>query len=324
MSPVPRGSPTPSASLRVGAIDIGSNALRFLAVEYGSDQAPRAIRQEREPLRLGHDVFTAGTISPVTLAAAVRAIARFRNIIDELQIASYRAVATSAVRDSRNGDDLVRRAHEQAGIRVDVIDGQEEARLVYLAVRSRLLMAAHKWLLVDLGGGSLEISIVDRHAIHVTESYPMGSVRLLEQCADSGQEPRQLRRRIEEATTALARSAILRTGAAGVAATGGNIEAIARLARAPLNEHGVASLAMADLRAVRQRLTNLSYHERVQQLGLRADRADVIVPAALVYERVATLAGFETIMVPNVGVKEGIALDLAAAHGVLPSPSDPT
>ena len=298
--------------LRVAAIDVGSNAIRFLAAEFLQPLHYTAIEQVRTPVRLGHDVFLSGRLTDPAMEAAVEALRSYRHRLDALGVARYRAVATSAVRDSRNGEKFIDRVGSDAGIRLEVITGAEEARLVHQAVRSRVDLGRRRWLLADLGGGSVEISLVDASAIHWSVSHEVGSVRLLEALAVAGDDPARFRRRIEEYTATLR---LRPTGrfrrAAGFIATGGNIEALAKLGEAKPDDRGVARLPTARLKETIEVLARLPYRERISELGLREDRADVILPAAMVYDRFAALAGFDTIIVPNVGVKDGVVVDLA-------------
>ena len=296
--------------LRLAAIDIGSNAIRFLAAEFTGPDSMVVLEQLRLPVRLGHDVFLTGRLTAEAIEAAVAGLKTFSRRMGELNVQRHRAVATSAVRDSRNGAELVQRALAEADITINTITGAEEARLVHLAVRSRMRLGRQKWLIADLGGGSVEVSVVDQHGIHRTESHEMGSVRLLEELAVAGEEPGRFRRRLEEYTATLRDSRLLHAKVAGFIATGGNIEALARLADAPLDANGVAALPVATLRALIERLATLSFADRITQLQLRDDRADVILPAAMVYERVAVLAGVDTVLVPGVGVKDGVLFDL--------------
>ena len=296
--------------IRIAATDIGSNALRFLAVEFVAESNIRMLDQLRVPVRLGHDVFLTGRLTDDAIEAAVAALATFSRRAHELDVTLHRSVATSAVRESRNGNVLVERARSEADMIVEPITGAEEARLVHLAVAHRVKLGKQKWLVADLGGGSVEVSIVDEKGIYRTESHEMGSVRLLEELAVAGEEPGHFRRRLEEYTATLRESRIMHGKVAGFIATGGNIESIAKLANAETDGAGVSVLSVRDLRGITERLARLPYKERVTQLGLREDRADVILPAATVYERLAVLAGVDTIIVPNVGVKDGVVLDL--------------
>jgi exopolyphosphatase / guanosine-5'-triphosphate,3'-diphosphate pyrophosphatase len=303
--------------IRLAAVDIGSNAIRMLIGEFSDPVSVKPLDQQRLPLRLGHDVFLTGQLTSAAMKAAIEGLQSFSRRMRELGVTTHRAVATSAVRDSGNGAALVTRAREEAGITINVITAAEEARLVHLAVRHQLELGREKWLIADLGGGSVEVSVVDHNAIYRTESYEMGSVRLLEELGAAGEDPRGFRHRLEEYTSTLRSSRILHTNVAGFIATGGNIEALARLANPGPDKDGVATLRTNDLRTIIERLAGLSYAERVEQLNLRADRADVILPAAMVYERLTGIAGVDTILVPGVGVKEGVLWDLIARDRIV-------
>lgn len=306
-----REAPAAAFPLRVASVDVGSNAIRFIAAEFTNRSERTVLHAERVPVRLGHDVFLTGELADGAMDAAVEALRGFRKRMEELEVEHYRATATSAVRESRNGGDLVRRVREEAGLELEVITGSEEARLVYLAVRSRVEMGRDRWILVDLGGGSVEVSLVDEAGILWSESHTMGSVRLLEVLSGSGDDPGRFQRLLREyAATLQVPAAAQHLRPAGVIATGGNIEALAKLGGRPPRGGRPGSIGMDELRETIRMLAGLSYRQRVEELGLRRDRADVILPAAMVYERVAELAGADRIHVPGVGVREGLLLDL--------------
>lgn len=310
--------PPPAAfPLRVGAIDVGSNAIRFLAAEFTSPTECSTLAEQRVPVRLGHDVFLTGKLAPQAVNAAIEAMDGFRAAMETLGVEHYRAVATSAVRESRNGEAFVQRVRDEAGVELEVVTGHEEARLVYVAVKSRIPLGRRKWILVDLGGGSVEVSLVDARGILWSESHTMGSVRLLEELSGAGDEPGRFQRLLREyAATLKIPTLAQQWNPAGVIATGGNIEALAKLAgvvesgRGGARRRKPAELPLATLQKTIGALSRLSYRQRVEQLGLREDRADVILPAALVYERVASVSGVDAILVPGVGVKDGILYDL--------------
>jgi exopolyphosphatase/guanosine-5'-triphosphate,3'-diphosphate pyrophosphatase len=296
--------------LRVGAIDVGSNAIRFLAAEFRQPTKYVALEQVRMPVRLGHDVFLTGRLPPSAVDAAIAALVAFHGRLESLEIGHYRAVATSAVRDSENRDEFLDRVRAEAGIAIEIITGAEEARLVHQAVRNRVILGQKKWVLADLGGGSVEVSLVDDNEILWSVSHDMGSVRLLEELSVAGDEPGRFRRRLQEYTATLRMPATKRSQLAGFIATGGNIESLAKLAAAEPDDKGISRIPLQRLREMIELLARLSYRQRVDDLGLREDRADVILPAAMVYERLCVLAGFDTVTVPNVGVKDGVVLDL--------------
>jgi exopolyphosphatase / guanosine-5'-triphosphate,3'-diphosphate pyrophosphatase len=304
--------------LRIGAIDLGSNAIRYLALEVDDQGRQSVLASDRVAVRLGHGVFVSGRLAREAMDAAVAALTAIRQRFDELGVSRLRAVATSAVREASNGEGFITRAHREAGIALEVITGSEEARLVFLAVAARMPLGDGAWVAADLGGGSVEVSLLDANGIIWSESHTMGSVRLLEELSGAGDDPGRFRRLLGEYIDTLRIPAAARARTlAGFIATGGNIEAIARLVGIDGSPSGVGVLPLATLRGVIDTLSRLSYRQRVAELGLREDRADVILPAAMVYERLCALAGAELLHVPFVGVREGVALDLVEelTHG---------
>ena len=241
----------------------------------------------------------------------MKAFTHFRGRLEELRAHDIRAVATSAVREAGNRWNLVDRISKEAGVHLEVISGSEEARLVHLAVSSQIDLRGGKWVLVDLGGGSVEVSLVDDAGIIWSESHTMGSVRLLEELAGASGEPGSFQRLLQDYVSVLRiPNAAQYWEPAGFIATGGNIESLAMLAAGTPNEKGVAKLSVRNLESAIELLSRFSYRDRVEELGLRKDRADVILPAALVYLRLAKLTDVEEILVPGTGVKEGILLDM--------------
>lgn len=297
---------------RVAAIDVGSNAIRFVVGEFVDPGTWTELDVQRVPVRLGHDVFLTGRLDPEAMRAAVEAMSFFRRSIDTLGVPRYRAVATSAVRESRNGGELVDRIRRESGIQLETITGSEEARLVWIAVRHRVDLGDARWMTVDLGGGSLEISEVSRDGIHWSESHTMGTVRMLEELGDQHGDAAAVRALMEEYVGTLRiPDHVNGADTAGLLATGGNIEALAKLADCGTDDQGVSRLPLEALRETIRELGAMTVAERIDRLGLRQDRADVIHPAGLLYERVAVLTGVDEIHVPHVGVKEGVLLDLA-------------
>lgn len=305
-------SSPPTFPFRVAAIDVGSNAIRFVVSEFVAPGTWTELDKQRVPVRLGHDVFLTGRLDPEAMRAAVEAMSFFRRSIDTLGVPRYRAVATSAVRESRNGGELADRIRRESGIHLETITGSEEARLVWIAVRHRVDLGDERWMTVDLGGGSLEVSEVSRDGIHWSESHTMGTVRLLEELGGVDGDPAAFRSLVSEYVGTLRiPDREDRTPIAGLLATGGNIESLAEISDCPPDERGVSRLPLKTLRKTIEALEDRTVEERMENWGLREDRADVIHPAGLLYERVAVLAGVDEIHVPHVGVKEGVVLDLA-------------
>jgi len=311
-APAPRREPEASFPLRCASIDVGSNAIRFLAAEITESRELLPLDTRRVPVRLGHEVFLSGKLSQKAMDGGIVALIEFRESMESLEVSRYRAVATSAVRESKNGSLFVERARGEAGIELEAITGSEEARLVHAAVKRRMVLGRERWILADLGGGSVEVSLVDDSGILWSESHTMGSVRLLEELSDRAQEPGRFLRLLEEYTATLrVPSSANALPVEGYVATGGNIDSLASLVGSTPGARGVEVVPMEGLRALIGRLARLSYHERVTLLGLREDRADVILPAAMVYERLGLMIGASEIHVPRVGIKEGLLYDLA-------------
>jgi exopolyphosphatase/guanosine-5'-triphosphate,3'-diphosphate pyrophosphatase len=297
---------------RVAAIDVGSNAIRFVVGEFVGPGHWVELEMQRVPVRLGHGVFLTGHLDARAMAAAVEAMASFRRAIDTLGVPRYRAVATSAVRESRNGGEFADAVRRETGIQLEAITGSEEARLVWIAVRHRVPLGDLPWVTVDLGGGSLEVSLVSSEGIHWSESHTMGTVRLLEDLGGPDAEPAEFRGLVKEYVNTLRFHDHIEPGEiGGLIATGGNIETLALLAGVERDERGVSRLPVKRLRKLVKALGRMGVAERIETLQLREDRADVIFPAGLLYERVARLAGATEIVVPHVGVKDGVLLDVA-------------
>jgi len=302
---------TPAFPLRAGAVDVGSNAIRMQAVEFTTPGEFAVLDYQRVPVRLGHDAFLSGRLTQAAMDAAIQALQSFARRFKDLGVEHYRAVATSAVRESRNGPEFVERAYRESGIELRTISGSEEARLVHLAVRRRLELGSEQWVLADLGGGSVEVSLVDTRGVLWSESHTMGSVRLLEELSGSGEEPGRFRRLLTEYISTLRiPTAAQHQKPAGFVATGGTIETAARLAGCEPDPDGVSQIPLDRLRALIDTLAIMSYRQRIEKFNLREDHADVILPAAMVFERLAVLSGQETVIVPHVGIKDGTLLDL--------------
>ncbi len=313
---------------RFAAIDVGSNALRLLVVEANSASDVHELAAERAPVRLGKEVFLNGRLAPTAVSAACEALRRFRDILDLHKVERYRAVATSAVREAENGSLLVERARREAGIELEVIEGGEEARLVRLGIVGRLELRDRRALLLDLGGGSLELSLVDRGTLQASKSLPIGTVRLLEAFGDKpdGGAQEEMAREYVERQLREAFSEIAPGTFDVCVGTGGNFDTLAQLCPAaepvaaePVEGGAVAarrdpSIDLPALRALLPRLTVLSPDERRAAFGLRPDRADVIVPAAEIILGVAKAFGVERIVAPGIGLKDGVLDELVEKH----------
>jgi exopolyphosphatase/guanosine-5'-triphosphate,3'-diphosphate pyrophosphatase len=307
---------------RFAAIDVGSNAMRLRIVEIERPLNPsrgllfgqaRELLSLRAPVRLGREVFLTGALTAQAVSSAAEALRQFREAMDAAEVDQYRAVATSAVREAKNSALFVERARREAGLDVEVIEGVEEARLVQLAVRRRLGLDAKRAFLIDVGGGSTELTLLDRGEARASQSLPMGAVRLLEAFleAESAVDARHSRLMAEYVERVLGE---LHPEFAGsdpdvLVATGGNMETLASLCPSPSADGPAIDVKAA--RELVRRLASMSVADRAAAYGLRPDRADTIVPAAHIFLRVAEPFGRAAVLAPGVGVKEGILEELA-------------
>jgi exopolyphosphatase/guanosine-5'-triphosphate,3'-diphosphate pyrophosphatase len=315
---------------RLAAIDIGSNAFRLRIVEADAPVATsqglrflpfRDVLLDRAPVRLGHHVFTRGRLDSGVIGAACEALKRFRNAMDAAKVDRYRAVATSAAREASNGDVLVERAEREAGVHIEVIEGVEEARLVQLAVTERVSLGSRTALLVDVGGGSTELTLLTGEKNHYSQSCPVGTVRLIEAFLEGGRPVDAPHRRLIEEyvdralTDAVSDIHELRGGPIDLLiGTGGNIETLADLCPLPKAFPEGRAIDVGAMIKLLDELCRRTVDERAAAYNLRPDRADTIIPAATVLSRVAGAFGFDAITAPGVGLKEGVLVDLARSH----------
>jgi exopolyphosphatase/guanosine-5'-triphosphate,3'-diphosphate pyrophosphatase len=299
--------------LNISAIDVGSNAMRMVIGEVDESWQVRTIENIRLPVRLGQDVFSKGYLEEKTIQQTEEAFLRFKQMAENFHIHHLRAVATSAAREATNKDLLVDRVVRTSGIEIEVIGGEEEARLIHLAAAHALNLKNKRTLLIDIGGGSVEVTIATGRNIISTDSYDMGTVRLLEKLNGSNSKHplgNLVREYVEAARYRIEQD--LGNGKVQICAgTGGNVEEIGRLRQKLFKAESDRFITLEELEKLIERLERMTFEERMQKLKLRADRADVILPASIVLHLIAREAGVKQIMIPNVGLKDGILLDIA-------------
>ena len=320
--------------LRFAALDLGSNALRLRIVEAEappldrtqlslldpeSSSSFREVASLRAPVRLGSEVFVTGRLAAASIGQACSALRDFRNAMDNAKVDAYRATATSAVREASNGATLVERARREAGIELEVIEGIEEARLIQLAVVRRLGLSDRRTLLVDVGGGSTELTYLDHGRNVFAMSLPVGTVRLLETYLRGAKTVDRSRQKLlfEGVDRALAEAVpqLRKLPFELVVGTGGSVDTLTELC--PLKGgHGgyPRAVDMAAAKKLLDKLFGMTVEQRRDTFGLRPDRADTIVTAASIFVRVAEMFKAPAIVAPGVGLKEGILEELVDKH----------
>ena len=286
--------------MKFGAIDIGSNAVRLLVEEVRRKPSGRLhvekVSFTRVPLRLGDDVFETGTIGPEKSEALVKTMKAFWYLMDVHGVENYHACATSAMREAENADDLRSWVKQKANIDIEIIDGKREADLIFGGFTTVAgLGQTEDFLYIDVGGGSTEITLIRNGLRLRAQSFKLGTVRSLKGRIPDGEWDA-----VESFVSQVAdpTDALLSIG------TGGNINRLHRLAGGARFE----PITRDRLAEVHELVTSLTYEERMEQLGMKPDRADVIVPAGEIYLRVMELAGSSQILVPKVGLSDGMIL----------------
>jgi len=295
------------------AIDIGSNAMRLALCTVSKDGDVEKLENYREPVRLGQDVFSAGAISDDTMRRAIAALKRFQEIMREQRAAAVRAVATSALREASNRQLFVDRVVEETGLHLEVIPGEEEARLVHLAVSRAVDLRGKTALLIDIGGGSVELTLTRNGEVVFSDSVNMGTVRLLHLLGQQKHTPKTFGRLVRKYAESIHRRLSIELEETKVdcfVGTGGNIEAFGEIIGEKPQKGGLARVAFAKLEEVLDRLVPMTFEERIENFGFRPDRADVIVPAGVVLLEVMKHVEAKELIVAGVGLKDGILLDL--------------
>jgi exopolyphosphatase/guanosine-5'-triphosphate,3'-diphosphate pyrophosphatase len=297
------------------AVDAGSNAIRAAVARVSSLSEITEVATERWPVRLGHNVFTKRRLDNRTISRAVRTFRHFRSMMRQHDIQIYRAVATSAVREAENGEALVRKIFRETGIRLEAISSAEEARLVRRAVRA-VLGPLEPRLVVDLGGGSLEVSLLREWHVEQSFALPIGTVRLMESMKLNGIVDEDQFERLRHRVFSVIQSAWPNPANLSrfpAVFCGGNAELLARVAPGP-RFRGVPSIHLRLLRDQAWEILRRDVPARMRKFRVRRDRAEVMGIAAVVFLCLAEHARLDTILVPAVGVREGVLCDLAAQH----------
>jgi len=295
------------------AIDVGTNALRLVIGNLDGEKNLTVAENLRDPVRLGQDVFTQGSISEETIERAIEAFVRFKGVIDQHGAKWVKAVATSATREAFNKELFLDRVAQASGIEIEVIGPEEEARLIHLAVADKVNLKGKLAMLVDIGGGSAEITLASNGNIISTESFRMGAVRLLQVLEEKKRGEKHFNQLVREYVDAAQRRIKKEIGDKRIelcVGTGGNIESLGQLRSEVFNKDRSNVASREELDGVVKKLQGLSFEERIQQLRLRPDRADVIVPAAIVLQKIIKLANVDEVVIPGVGLKDGLLLDL--------------
>ncbi|XLS27710.1 Ppx/GppA phosphatase family protein [Flavobacteriaceae bacterium M23B6Z8] len=282
---------------KFAAIDIGSNAIRLLinnVIEENNKETQfKKSSLVRVPIRLGQDSFTVGEISKSNEERMVQAMKAFKLLMKVHGVEKYMACATSAMREANNGQEVAEKILQKADVKIDIIDGKKEAAIIASTDLHQLIESDKSYLYIDVGGGSTEFTIFSKGKIVVSKSFKVGTVRLLNEMIQL-QTWGEIEKWVKNNTRNL--------GSLSIIGSGGNINKLHKMSGRGAGE----PLSYIWLNAQYQFLQSLSYDERVSELGLNPDRADVIIPATRIYLSAAKWSGAKKIHVPKIGLSDGI------------------
>ncbi|MES2206244.1 MAG: exopolyphosphatase [Pseudomonadota bacterium] len=285
--------------MKFAAIDLGSNAVRLLICHVHHQLSEKPIFKKgslvRVPLRLGEDAFCLGALQPQTIERLVKTMQAFKLLIEVEEPIAYRACATSALREAKNTPEVIARVFSEAGLKIDVITGDEEAQLIYENHIEENLDPDKVYMYIDVGGGSTELTLYSDRQRIASRSFDIGTVRILANQVHAAHWS-ALKDWILEKTRNIDQPIY------GIG-SGGNIN---KLRGMTVGKRGNKPITYEQLKNIYEIVSKATFEERMELLGLNPDRADVIVPACEIYFAVMETANIEKVYVPEVGLADGI------------------
>lgn len=289
--------------MKLAAIDIGSNAARLLITEVipgnKSETVFNKLNLIRVPLRLGFDVFEKREISKEKIGMILQTMKAYKHLMNAYEVSHVKACATSAMRDAVNSTDIIRKVKMETDITISIISGDEEANYIYENHIAETLSTNDAYLYIDVGGGSTELTFFSKGNLVFRQSFNIGTIRLLKNMI-AETEWQEMKTYIKAKTKGY--PPIVAIG------SGGNINKVFSLSKK--KEGKPLSLDM--LKEYYKELSSITMEERMSIYKLREDRADVIVPALLIYVNVMKWTEAEEIFVPRIGLADGIVRNLYA------------
>lgn len=288
---------------KYGAIDIGSNAIRLLIANViVKDEKETQFKKSslvRVPIRLGADAFVSGVISEENTTRMIEAMNAFKLLMNVHKVERYKACATSAMREASNGAEVAKKIEEETGIKIDIIGGKEEASIISSTDLDELIQGNNSYLYVDVGGGSTEFTVFSEGKIITSKSFKMGTVRLLNNKKSVNKEIfANVEKWIHKNTKDLKKLSLI--------GSGGNINKLFKMSGRTEGK----PISYIYLNAQYQFLKKMSYQDRIVELSLNPDRADVIIPATKIYLSAMKWSGARKIYVPKIGLSDGIIKSL--------------
>lgn len=284
---------------RIAAIDIGSNAMRLLinnVIEINGQRFFKKMNIVRVPIRLGTESFKDKKIHPQTLALLLEAMKAYSHLMKAHEVSIYRGCATSAMREAKNGSEIIEKIKNEVGINIEIISGKEEAQIIYATHIEQLLNPEKYYLYVDVGGGSTEITFFANNKTEDSKSFNIGTIRILNDMVNT--------RMWDEMRLWLLQTIVNKE--VELIGSGGNINKLFKISRKAQDK----PLSYDYVRKFLKTLKEYTYEERIINLDLNPDRADVIIPALEIYTSIMRWTKAEKIYVPKIGLSDGIIRQL--------------
>jgi len=285
---------------KLAAIDIGSNAVRLLFTNVVVTNGKTEYKKSaliRMPVRLGEEAFRDHQISERNIERLIRLMMAYKHLMLVNEVEAYRACATSAMREAHNRENIVKRVLDETGIEIEIIDGKEEANIIYSNQITEAVDSTKPHLYMDVGGGSTELSLFVDKKVKRSRSFDIGTIRLLN---------KQVSKEKWNTLEAWVKEIKKDYGSVDIIGSGGNINKINKM----INRKDQVIIKPSQLQTLFKKMSQMSYEERIAELGLNLDRADVIVPAGELFLAVTGWVGAKNIIVPTIGVSDGIVKKL--------------
>jgi exopolyphosphatase / guanosine-5'-triphosphate,3'-diphosphate pyrophosphatase len=300
-------------------IDVGSNAMKFQVAVVDQPKRYRVVEQDRQPVRLGHNVFQTGRLDPATAEAALKALADFKTVADKYRVKAIQAVGTSALREACDSKPFLKEAH-QLGVPMQILSAEDEARLISLGIMSGLRFHLPLGLFLDIGGGSIELAVANPNNIFCLFSLPLGAVRLTEELFTADPPRKREIRNLRQFVRQKLRSVGQRVGQEKYTMAFGSGGTMTALAETNLRVAGdskngsLAILRRTRLDALLKLLTTIPAKERASLISGDPKRADIIVAGGLVLYEIMAEIGLDYIFVSRRGLRDGLMIDLLQRH----------
>ena len=296
----------------IGGIDLGSNAIRLIIGKISKEKKIKTLKEIRESVRLGHDVFLTGSISREVQEKAIQTFLKFKEELEKYSVLDLLAVGTSALRESKNSKEFIKKVKSRTKIELKPISGEYESKIIYNSIKNFINIKSKNVIMIDVGGGSIEIIYSKAGRFIKSKSFKLGAVRLLERLEKESLSEEDLPWIIEKNFKEVREYIHTLTERENIdfcIGTGGNFDRLSKL-RNKIFKKSTKEFNLSELNTIISRLTKYTYQERIKVFDLKEDRADVIIPAAFVIQKIMEVSSIQLAKVPRVGLKEGLLFEL--------------